>query len=197
MSADLFVDDREGIDYTFSDKYHTYASWLWDLYDHTVLDEEGALALSRWIYEIARIRRTFEDDLQLQVATRQRPEIDYSVYVTNINHTVCMDKNDNLVEMRYYDEDGRIAWVENGNGDVIWGERPERNEAPYGISLDWDEEYDPGEGVLLEDEAEILDMEPLSEEDSLSEMDLPKDEADVVDLELLFEEDDEGENEDA
>lgn len=160
MPADLFVDDANHIwmDCGYPGAtYRTVADWLWELYDHTVLDEEGALTLSRWIYKIAPFRRSYEDDLRLQAATRHRPEIDHRIYVANFNHTVCEDKNGHVVEIVYYDENDQIAWVENMEDEVIWGERPPRRN--WSVAIPSDEE----DGEELEDwdglEGEVVDEE--------------------------------------
>lgn len=128
MPADLFEDDRSEAQSGFWPERpeDRYASWFWELYDHTVLDDEGACALSRWFYEVIGLHRDYEDDLQLNAATRVRPEIDSSIYVADFDHTVCLDKHGHIVEMRYYGADNRIAWIEDEDGAVIWGTRPER-----------------------------------------------------------------------
>lgn len=62
MPADLFLDDRENCWIDYWDNGCSMRGWLDCLYDRTVLDDEGALALTRWIYKIAQIP-VYHDEL--------------------------------------------------------------------------------------------------------------------------------------
>lgn len=123
MPADLWEDDRS--DFVWEGgSFYTAAEWLDQIYDHSTLDEEGALALTRWFYELLKFPIGVSDALYLRPWPHERQTIASSMYVGNFDQGLYFDADGGVIAYEYYGADGKTAWAEDGMGNVILGVRP-------------------------------------------------------------------------